>query len=48
MELENKTISDKVTTTGIGKMEKKNGEGVMKYINSDIYSGKWKNGKKDG
>lgn len=20
----------------------------MKYINGDIYSGKWKNGKKDG
>lgn len=26
----------------------KHGEGVMIYVNKDIYSGQWKNGKKDG
>ena len=28
--------------------EEQHGEGVMIYVNKDIYYGRWKNGKKDG
>ena len=27
---------------------RRNGEGVMTYANKDVYSGTWKDGKKDG
>jgi len=27
---------------------KRNGEGMFTYLNKDIYSGNWKNGKKHG
>ena len=40
--------------TGVGEYNgnwmngERHGEGVMIYVNKDIYSGSWKSGKKDG